>query len=285
MNLVVGSNGLLGGLIARKLLAKGAPVRVMVRQASSIAGAHAVTGDLKDRPSLDAACRGVTTVITTANSARRGGADNVESVDLAGNCALIDAAGQAGVVQFVFVSVAAADPASPVPLFAAKAKTEAHLRSSGIPWTIVAPHIFMDVWFPLLIGSALGIGKPVPLVGGGRRRHSFIAADDVAEFATRAVGHPDAMRQRLVLGGPAMSWSDLVATTEKILGRPVAVESLAPGSPIPTLPPPLDCAIGALAAGMEQRDVIIDATEVARTFGVSLTPAETVLRQMLAHQG
>jgi uncharacterized protein YbjT (DUF2867 family) len=192
MNLVVGSNGLLGGLIARKLLAKGAPVRVMVRQASSIAGAHAVTGDLKDRASLDAACRGVTTVITTANSARRGGADNVESVDLAGNRALIDAADQAGVGQFIFVSVATADPSSPVPLFAAKAKTDAHLRNSGMAWTIVAPHIFMDVWFPMLIGSALGAGRPVPLVGGGRRRHSFIAADDVAEFAARAVDHPAA---------------------------------------------------------------------------------------------
>jgi uncharacterized protein YbjT (DUF2867 family) len=285
MNLVVGSNGLLGGLIARKLLAKGAPVRVMVRQASSIAGAHAVTGDLKDRASLDAACRGVTTVITTANSARRGGADNVESVDLAGNRALIDAADQAGVRQFIFVSVATADPSSPVPLFAAKAKTDAHLRNSGMAWTIVAPHIFMDVWFPMLIGSALGAGRPVPLVGGGRRRHSFIAADDVAEFAARAVDHPAAMRQRLVLGGPAMSWSDVVATTEQILGRPVAVESLAPGSPIPTLPPPLDRAIGALAAGLEQQDVIIDATEIARTFGVSLTPSETVLRRMLARQG
>jgi uncharacterized protein YbjT (DUF2867 family) len=181
-----------------------------VRQASSIAGAHAVTGDLKDRASLDAACRGVTTVITTANSARRGGADNVESVDLAGNRALIDAADQAGVRQFIFVSVATADPSSPVPLFAAKAKTDAHLRNSGMAWTIVAPHIFMDVWFPMLIGSALGAGRPVPLVGGGRRRHSFIAADDVAEFAARAVDHPAAMRQRLVLGGPAMSWSDVV---------------------------------------------------------------------------
>jgi hypothetical protein len=93
------------------------------------------------------------------------------------------------------------------------------------------------------------------------------------------------MRQRLVLGGPAMSWSDVVATTEQILGRPVAVESLAPGSPIPTLPPPLDRAIGALAAGLEQQDVIIDATEIARTFGVSLTPSETVLRRMLERQG
>ena len=192
MNLVVGSSGLLGGLIARKLVATGAPVRVMVRQPSSIAGAQAVTGDLKDRASLDASCHGVTTVITTANSTRRGGADNVESVDLLGNRALIDAAKDAGVRQFVFVSVAPADPSSPVPLFAAKGKTEAHLRHSGMAWTIVAPHIFMEVWFPMLIGSAIAAGKPVSLVDGGRRRHSFISAEDVAEFATRAVDHPAA---------------------------------------------------------------------------------------------
>jgi hypothetical protein len=31
--------------------------------------------------------------------------------------------------------------------------------------------------------------------------------------------------------------------------------------------------------------VIIDATEIARTFGVSLTPSETVLSRMLERQG
>lgn len=52
------------------------------------------------------------------------------------------------------------------------------------------------------------------------------------------------------------------------------------GSPIPTLPPPVGQAIGNLAAGLEQQDVIIDTTETARELGVTLTPAETVLRQM-----
>ena len=71
MHLVVGSTGLLGGMIARQLLAKGAPLRVLVRGGSTdLAGAEAVRGDLKDRASLDAACRGVTTVITSANSAQ-----------------------------------------------------------------------------------------------------------------------------------------------------------------------------------------------------------------------
>jgi uncharacterized protein YbjT (DUF2867 family) len=145
MNLVVGSTGLLGGMISRSLIEKGAAVRVLVRSGSTeIAGAEPVRGDLKDRASLDAACSGVTTVITTANSAQRGGEDNVASVDLEGNLALIEAAKSAGVRHFIFVSAAAVDEASPVPLFAAKARVEKSLRESGMSWTIIAPHIFMS---------------------------------------------------------------------------------------------------------------------------------------------
>ena len=282
MNLVVGSSGLLGGMIAGRLLARGAPVRLLIRGAGSgMAGAELVRGDLKDRASLDAACAGVTTVITTANSAQRGGQDNATTVDLEGNLSLIEAAKKAGVRQFIFVSASTADASSSVPIFAAKARAEEVLRESGISWTILAPHIFMDVWFPMIIGSALGAGRAVPLVAGGRRRHSFIAVQDVAAFAVAAVGNPSARNRRLVLGGPdALSWTDVVAKTGEILGRPLEVESIEPGSPIPTLPPPVDQVIGAFAAGLELHDVVFDTSDLAREFGVSLTPAETVLRRM-----
>jgi uncharacterized protein YbjT (DUF2867 family) len=284
--LVVGSTGLLGGQIARRLIGRGAAVRVLVRSGSSgIAEAAAVTGDLKDRASLDAACRGVTTVITTANSAQRGGDDNVSSVDLQGNLSLIDAAAGAGVRHFIFISAAAVDEASPVPLFAAKARAERHLRDSGMSWTVIAPHVYMDVWFPIIIGSALAAGKPVALVGGGQRRHSFIAVDDVAAFAVAAVDHPAAINQRLVLGGPAgLSWTEVVGRTAAILGAPVATITIPPGAPIPTLPPPADQAIGNIAAGLELQDVVFDTSDTARTFGVTLTPADAVLTRML-HQG
>jgi NADH dehydrogenase len=282
MILVVGSSGMLGGAIARRLLQQGRRVRVLVRQPSLIAGAEAVAGDLKNPASLQAACRGATTVVTTANSARRGGDDTVASVDLDGNRALIDAAAGAGVRQFVFVSVAMADIKSPVPFFAAKAATEEHLRRSGMAWTILAPHVFLDVWFPMLVGSALAAGQPVSLVNGGQTRHSFIAADDVAEFGARAIDHPAAIDRRLPLGDPtALSWSDVAAMTSEILNRPVPVRSIAAGQPIPTLPSPLDAIAGGLAAGMEAQDVVIDATEAARTFGVTLTPAEVVVRRLL----
>jgi len=283
MNLVVGSTGMLGGMITRKLLAKGLPVRVLVRSGSTdLANAQPARGDLKDRASLDAACAGVTTVITSANSAQRGGEDNVETVDLQGNLALIDAAKKAGVRHFIFVSAAAVDESSPVPLFAAKARAEKHLRASGMTWTIIAPHIFMDVWFPMIIGSALGAGRPVPLVAGGKRRHSFIAVEDVAAFAVASVDNPAAKNRRLILGGPiAHSWTEVVTKMSDLLGRRLDIETIAPGSPIPTLPPPMGQVIGGLAAGLEQQDVIFDTTETAREFGVTLTPAETVLRRMI----
>lgn len=286
MNLLVGSTGLLGGMIARKLRARGAPLRVMVRRSSDYAslqrdGAEIVFGDLKDPSSLEAACRGVKSVITTANAAQRGGEDTIASVDLAGNRALIDAAKKAGVAHFVFVSAAGVDEKSPVPLFVAKAKAEAHLRDSGVPWTILAPHAFMEVWFPTIIGSALAAGKPVALIGGGKMRRSWVAVDDVASLATAAVGNPTAVRQRIILGGPeALSWSDLVAETSRIIGRELPVQSLQPGQPIPTLPPPADQFIGFLLAGLEQQDDVVDSTSTARMYGISLTPARTVLKRL-----
>lgn len=94
MILVAGATGVVGGMIARRLMEKDKEVRVLVRRDSPSSqliqqglatsaeelietGAQPVHGDLRDRASLDAAVDGgVETVITTANSAMRGGADN-----------------------------------------------------------------------------------------------------------------------------------------------------------------------------------------------------------------
>jgi NADH dehydrogenase len=122
---------------------------------------------------------GIETVITTANSAMRGGADNPETVEHQGNQHLIDAAAAAGVRQFIFVSALGADPASPVPLLAGKGKAEQHLRASGLRHTILEPNLFMDVWLGMLFGMAIAQSRSPTVVGDGRRKHSFIAQDDV----------------------------------------------------------------------------------------------------------
>jgi uncharacterized protein YbjT (DUF2867 family) len=156
MILVVGSTGQLGGLITRRLLAQSQPVRILTRAHSAYrpleqAGAALAFGDLKDRASLDAACAGVDVVITTANAVLRGGEDNVQTVDVDGNRNLIDEAQAAGVKQFIFISALGVDADSPVPIFQAKAGTEAYLRASGLPYTILAPPAFMEVWVPMVV--------------------------------------------------------------------------------------------------------------------------------------
>jgi len=68
--LVVGATGLLGGEICSRLSERGASVRALARKTSDGAKVQrlkslrvkVVEGDLKDRASLEAACRGASTV-------------------------------------------------------------------------------------------------------------------------------------------------------------------------------------------------------------------------------
>jgi len=286
MILVVGSTGRVGGMITRTLLGQDRQLRILVRSGSDhhafvAAGAEAAFGDLKDPASLAVACRGVDTVITTASAGERGGDDTPASVDLEGNRNLIDAARTAGVRQFIFVSALLARADHPVPVPRAKALTEAALQGSGLTYTIVAANAIADVMFPLVVGYPLSVGKPVTLVGEGRRRHTFIAARDVAAFATAAVDHPSALNRRIEIGGPdALSWRDVLAAYERTLGRPIPVQWIPPGEMLPDLPPApgLTPLVSGLLAALETFDTPLDMTEVSRTFGVTPTTIDDLLR-------
>ncbi|MDQ6883513.1 MAG: SDR family oxidoreductase [Candidatus Dormibacteraeota bacterium] len=280
MILVVGATGSLGGSIARRLLQEGKPVRLLVRPQSDAKplinlGAEFVAGDLKDRASLDAAVHGIETVITTANSALRGGDDNPETVEHRGNKNLVDAAVAAHVRQFVFVSALGAHPASPVPFLAGKGKAAEHLRRSGLRYTILEPNLYMDVWLGIIFGMALAQGRPPTVVGDGRRKHSFIAQDDVRAFTQASLGNPTAIGKTLVLGGPApVSFREIAGIYETVLGRPLTVNYVPAGTPLPGLPE----AVSSLATMLDTYDSPIPMDETARRFGVPLTSVESFVR-------
>jgi uncharacterized protein YbjT (DUF2867 family) len=298
MILVVGATGVVGGMITRRLLEQGKEVRVLVRRDSPSSqlvqqglatsaetliesGAHPVHGDLRDRASLDAALEGVETVISTANSAMRGGADNPQSVDLDGNRNLIDAARDVGVEHFAFVSLLGADPDHPAPIVQAKGQSESALRESGMGYTILAPTAFMEFWPAMVVGMPALQGHPVTLVGEGRRRHSFVSNRDVAAFAVATVDHPAARNQHLAIGGPEpLTWRQVVATYERVLGRSIPVEYVALGEPVPGLPDPMPD----MLAWMETYDSVVEMEETSRTFDVPLTRLETFVREQGASQ-
>jgi uncharacterized protein YbjT (DUF2867 family) len=279
--LVVGATGNLGGAVTRMLLARGTPLRVLVRTESDRqmleeAGAQTFLGDLKQPESLVAACQGADIVITTANSAARGGEDTVQTVDLEGNRHLIDAAKAAGVRQFIFVSMLTADSNSPVLFNQAKGKSEEYLRDSGMTYTILAPNGYMELILGGVVGMPAMMGRAVTIVGGGNRKHSYISAADVAAFILAAVDNPAAINQRLVLGGPqSLSFRDAVAIYERVVGHQIQINSVGPGEAVPGLPP----MFAVVLAALDSYDSPIDMTETAAAFGIQLTPLEEVARR------
>ena len=238
------------------------------------AGAQPVTGDLTDQLSLDAACVGVNTVITTATATKRDG--DLEAVDLNGTLNLIAAAAQAGVRHFIYTSAYGSAVGHPVPLYQFKATCEQALMGSGMTWTVLLPHLITEVWAGMVIGIPLQAGAPVTLVGEANHRHAHISEADVAAFALAAVENPLAENARIEIGGPSYSWREVVDAAGKAMGRALPVNYAPLGSEVPLLPP----LAGSMLSAWETYETFIDMDDRSAQFGVELTPLPVVLQQM-----
>jgi uncharacterized protein YbjT (DUF2867 family) len=209
MILVVGATGYLGGDVCRRLVARGENVRGLVRASSDpgaverlrALGVEVALGDLRDRASLDAACRGARAVVSTATTTRsRQPGDGIEATDEAGQLRLVEAATAAGVGRFVYVSYSANIDGDD-PLTRAKRRVERAVRESGLPYTILRPSYFMEVWLSPALGFDYASHKAT-VYGSGDQPISFISLGDVAEFAVRVLVDPGADGRTIELGGP-----------------------------------------------------------------------------------
>jgi NADH dehydrogenase len=283
MRLVVGSTGLLGGIVTRRLLEQEEPVRILVRETSEYrplreAGAEVVFGDLKEPVSLKEACVGADVVIALATSMNCVGEDDARSVDLEGNRSLIDAAADAGVRQFIFVSARCAAPDSPMPLMRAKAAAEQHLRESGLTYTILQPDPFMEDWITEVVGRPALEHRPVVLVGEGDVRHTFVSLSDVASYVVAVIDHEEALDRTIQIGGPeVVSWRDVVALYARALGRSIEVKSVPAERAVEVMPE----RIARMMQAMECTASVIDMTQTAWIFDVTPTALEVVIRRQV----
>ncbi len=232
MILVVGATGSLGGDICRRLAERGEAVRGLVRASSDAdavdrlraLGLELVVGDLRDRASLDTACRGVRDVVSTATTVRsRQPGDSIEVTDEAGQCSLVDAARAAGVERFVYVSYSGNIDGDD-PLTHAKRRVERAVRESGMRHTILRPSYFMEMWLSPALGFDY-VGRQATVYGSGEQRISFISQRDVAEFAVLTLAAMDADQRTLELGGPeSVSPREVVRIFEEATGMPFEVQ-------------------------------------------------------------
>ncbi len=230
MNLVVGSTGLLGSEICRQLVKRGERVRAMVRATSDpgkvnalrALGAEIVVGDLREPPTLQKVCAGVTCLFATATAIGSFSAENTFLSADGGTRDLVNAARAAGVSQFVLVSVSSGlNP--DCDLVAMKRATEKHLIESGVPYTILRASAFMEVWLSPMMGFDVANAR-AQLIGEGNARLSYISYVDVAQFCVAVAGRADALNVAFDIGGPdAISPLEVVHIFESFTGKRFAV--------------------------------------------------------------
>jgi uncharacterized protein YbjT (DUF2867 family) len=281
MTLVVGSTGALGFEICRRLRSEDLPVRALVRPGAPREGelhqlgAEIVYGDLKNPPSLDAACRGIHSVITTANamtSCQQG--DSLQSVDRDGHLSLLKAAKARGVQHFVYTSISS--EASPrAVLVRVKRQIERAVRESGMPWTILQPAALMETWFSPMAGWEIEKGR-VRLVGPGTAKFNPVSLVDVASFAVLGATRSELRRRVISIGGPdVVSLLGAVRIFEEVSGHKLEVKHIPAGlvaAASMILRPfnPVLSSLLALAAGSERGDVI-DMALVLSEFPMTMT--------------
>jgi uncharacterized protein YbjT (DUF2867 family) len=189
------------------------------------AGYELANGDLKDPVSLRAACRGAQNVISTASSVfSRQPGDSIDVVDRVGQLSLVDAAREAGVRHFVYISFA--PMAEDFFLQRAKREVEQAIVASGMTYTILQPTFFMEIWLGERAGFDVA-GRRVRIYGSGEKPISWISFTNVAEFAVRSIESPVARNATIPLGGPeALSQTDVVRIFEDLTGHPFTLDYL-----------------------------------------------------------
>ncbi|MCA2212761.1 SDR family oxidoreductase [Jidongwangia harbinensis] len=165
--LITGASGTLGSAVLPRLVKEGHEVRPASRRTRP----GWVTADLLTGAGLDEAVRGVDTVVHLASAPRR-----TRETDVEGTRRLLAAAGNAGVRHVVFISIIGIDRV-PLPYYRLKVETEAVVRASGVPYTLLRA-----AQFPSLIDTVLTFsGKAGPLLIDRNLVFQPVAVEDVAD--------------------------------------------------------------------------------------------------------
>src|SRR5262245_35673521 len=292
--LVVGATGVLGMEVCRQLAAAGKKVKGLVRTSSQkekVNGLHelgveTVIGDMKDPQSLYQAFQNVDAIIaTTTSTISHQEGDSIETVDLAGQLNVAEAASAAAVQHAVFISFPPYPPMTPeFPLQSAKRAVENRLKSKNFAYTILQPTYFIEIW----LGPALGFDYAharALIYGEGKNRISWISIKDVASFAVASIDNPAAQNAVIQLGGPDdLSVLDAVGIFEQESGQTFELQNVpdeALRAHMAAAPDSLGKTFSGLMIGLNEVGTS-DMKETLRNFPIQLTSVREYARQMIA---
>ncbi|MYW05688.1 NmrA family NAD(P)-binding protein [Streptomyces sp. SID3343] len=243
--LVAGATGRQGGATARALLARGIPVRALVRDPSTPRaraveelGAGLFVGDLTEPATLEAAVDGVRAVFSVQMPAyTEQGFDFAGEVSQADN--LMTTARAAGVKQFVQSSTSGVGAHVEAPGWAegrwavmeaplgTKAAIQDRLRELDFPyWTLLKPSFFMENFEPAMrFYFPRGVEGGLVTVVKPSTHLALVAAEDVGRAAAAAISAPaEFHRVELELAGDYLTMTEIA----EILSRAMGVRLTAP---------------------------------------------------------
>ncbi|MFI9813295.1 NmrA/HSCARG family protein [Saccharothrix variisporea] len=195
MDLVVvtGATGRQGGAVARHLLASGRRVRALTREPDSPAaralarlGAEVIRGDMGDRDSLRPAFVGAHGVYSVQNPMISGLDAEVHQ-----GCTVGDAAAEAGVEHFVYGSAGPPAPGTGVGSWESKLAVQAHLKTLGLPLTVLRPMAFMELMTDKDFFPPISAWHLMPKLVGEDRPLPWLTAQDLGAIAARVFAEPD----------------------------------------------------------------------------------------------
>lgn len=221
MILVTGATGQIGGAVLAVLARQGRRLRALVRDPARAvlpAGVEAVRGDYDDAASLEPAFDGVAVLLLT-------GRDNPQAV--AQGLRVLAAARQAGVHHVVRLSALGARADSPIALMREHAEVDAALRASGMAWTLIQPHLYLQN----LLRAADAVRRDGVLAAPmGQPAFPLVDTRDVAAAAAVILRDAGTHAGRThVLTGPArVDYDEVAEALGQAVGRAVTYEAVPP---------------------------------------------------------
>lgn len=220
--LVTGATGTVGSEILTLLCEQGGEsVRALVRNESKAAQFANQTvkpfmGDLEDRSSVDAAMRGVDTLvlITSANPVAESHASNA-----------IAAAQTAGTKKIVRLSAIKASIDGPTDNTRAHAKTEDEIVSSGLRYVFLRPNLFMQNLF--LVAAEIAEFNRFSFATGDGRIGMIDARDIAACMASCSLSSQWDGATFELTGPAAISYFDVASELSTLCHRTISYNSIS----------------------------------------------------------
>lgn len=230
--MVAGATGYIGGGVLQVLHQKGLWTRVLCRDPSRLLHPNwcdeIFVGHATKSETLKGLCEGIDVVFSSIGTRSFNRKPNLWKVDYQANLNILEAAKNAGVKHFIFVSVACgAEMARFSPIAQAREKVAQAVRESGMDYTIFAPTGFFNDMAEFF--TAVQHKGVIRVFGDGYGKVNPLSALDFGEEVVKAIFEPEFKNVVKTVGGcEIFTHRQIAELAFQALGKQPRIKMISP---------------------------------------------------------